>query len=500
MPLAPVLMIQGTHSNAGKSLMVTALCRIFARRGLRVAPFKAQNMALNSFVTPEGAEIGRAQAVQAEAAGIAPHVDMNPILIKPEGDGVSQLVLNGRPYTRLHAGNFYALKAELWPHVTAALDRLRARFDLVIAEGAGSPAEINLKAGDIVNMRVARYANAPVLLVGDIDRGGVFAALVGTMVLLEPEERALVKGFIINKFRGDLRLLGDGLEMLRERAFGVPTLGVVPFLPNLRIADEDSVALETRRITGEGDIEIVVVQLPRISNFDDFDALAAEPGVRVRFIQHADEIGSPHALILPGSKATIADVQWLYETGIATRVQALAADGIPVVGICGGYQMLGQWLEDTDGVEAPAGTRVAGLGLLPTETRFAREKATFQVRISGCQGTLFEGIHNAHGYEIHMGRTQSARPLFRLKRSSSGEEVLDGAVHGHVWGTYVHGLFDNVHVRQRWLRTLGWRAQGKSPAADWREYEYDRLADHVAAHVDIEAIARLVKQTTGHFL
>lgn len=498
MPLAPVLMIQGTHSNAGKSLMVTALCRIFARRGVRVAPFKAQNMALNSFVTPEGAEIGRAQAVQAEAAGVAPHVDMNPILIKPEGDGVSQLVLNGRPYARLHAGNFYALKAELWPHVTAALDRLRARFDLVIAEGAGSPVEINLKAGDIVNMRVARYANAPVLLVGDIDRGGVFAALVGTMVLLEPEERALVKGFIINKFRGDMRLLGDGLEMLRERAFGVPTLGVVPFLPGLRIADEDSVTLMSRKVMGEGPVEIVVVQLPRMSNFDDFDALAAEPGVRVRFVQRADEMGRPAAVILPGSKATIADLHWLRETGLAARVQMLAAEGVPVVGICGGYQMLGQWLEDPKGVEAPAGTRVAGLGLLPTTTVFARSKATFQVQVDGCDNTLFANVRGARGYEIHMGRTESPAPLFRLRRKGTGETVLDGAHQGVVWGTYVHGLFDNAAMRRTWLQSLGWQPEETGLADDWREREYDRLADHVAAHVDIEAIARLVKQPTGH--
>lgn len=494
MPLAPVLMIQGTHSNAGKSLMVTALCRIFARRGLRVAPFKAQNMALNSFVTPEGHEIGRAQAVQAEAAGVAPHVDMNPILIKPEGDGVSQLVLNGRPYTRLHAGNFYALKTELWPHVTAALDRLRQRFDLVIAEGAGSPAEINLKAGDIVNMRVARYANAPVLLVGDIDRGGVFAALVGTMVLLEPEERALVKGFIINKFRGDVRLLGDGLTMLQERAFGVPTLGVVPFLPNLRIADEDSVALETRHVRGDGEIEIAVVRLPRISNFDDFDALAAEPGVRVRFVQHPDEMTErPTALILPGSKATIADLAWLRATGLAARIQALAREGVPLVGICGGYQMLGQWLEDPDGVEAPPGTRVPGLGLLPTHTIFARQKATFQVEVEGCSGALFAGIAGARGYEIHMGRTQSPAPLLRLRRTS-GETVLDGAQQGAVWGTYVHGLFDNAALRHAWLKSLGWRPQGVGLSENWREREYDRLADHVAAHVDINAIAALVEQ------
>lgn len=491
---APVLMIQGTHSNAGKSLLVTALCRIFARHGIHVAPFKAQNMALNSFVTPEGHEIGRAQAVQAEAAGIDSHVDMNPILLKPEGDGRSQVVLDGRPYTHLQAGNFYTLKHELWPHVTAALDRLRHRYDLVIAEGAGSPAEINLKAGDIVNMRVAQYADAPVLIVGDIDRGGVFASLVGTMVLLAPAERALVKGFIINKFRGDIRLLGDGLEMLRERAYDTPTLGVVPFLPDLRIAAEDSVALEqTTSVAGDA-VEIAVIRLPRISNFDDFDPLAAEAGVTVRYVDRTAQLHRPAAIILPGSKATMADLHWLRERGLAQRICALADAGTPVVGICGGYQMLGERLIDRVGVESDV-EESDGLGLLPVTTRFAAEKATYQVTARVQAGVPLPALTELVGYEIHMGHSEPAEgipPLFELERAD-GIRVVDGVWRGAIWGTYVHGLFDNCSFRRAWLRSLGWTGDDAAgPDTDWREAEYDRLADHVEQHVDVDTIRALV--------
>lgn len=488
--LAPVLMIQGTRSSVGKSLIVTALCRIFARRGVRVAPFKAQNMALNSFATPHGDEIGRAQAVQAEAAGIAPHVDMNPVLLKPEGAGRIHVVLDGRPHTHLQAGTVYALKHELWPHVTAALDRLRARYDLVIAEGAGSPAEINLKAGDIVNMQVAQYADAPVLIVGDIERGGVFASLVGTMVLLEPAERALVRGFIINKFRGDTRLLGDGLEMLRERAYDIPTLGVVPFLPDLRIAAEDSVTLEQSGSTPTRGIEITIIRLPHISNFDEFDALAAETGVSVRYVDRATDISTPAAVVLPGSKATIADLHWLRQRGLAEHIRQLEAAGTPVVGICGGYQMLGERLIDEHGVES-AERECAGLGLLPVVTRFATDKATHQVRVQTSPGSPFPTLTDLVGYEIHMGRSDGGRPVFQLVRSD-GTRRADGAWREKVWGTYVHGLFDNRSFRRAWLRSLGWTSTAAGPDAGWRDAEYDRLADHVDAHLDVDTIDKLL--------
>ena len=444
---AKTLMIQGTASSAGKSLLVAALCRIFRQDGVRVAPFKAQNMALNSFVTREGHEMGRAQVVQAQAAGLEPHVDMNPILLKPEQDARSQVVVMGKPWATLAAGEYYRRKGELWSVVTAALDRLRERYDLVIIEGAGSPAEINLRESDIVNMAVARYAGAPVLLVGDIDRGGVFASLVGTMVLLEEDERRLIKGFVINKFRGDVTLLHDGLTMLEERT-GVPVLGVVPFIRGLQIAEEDSVALEEplrrfgnsfqaksvfahqessccqgysqpfgklRTPPSQGsEVDIAVIRLPRISNFDDFDALALEEGVQVRFVDGTDRLGHPQAVILPGTKSTIADLLWLRRVGLARAICALAENGIPVVGICGGYQMLDRTISDPNRVESAEG-QVEGLGLLPVDTIFEAVKATYQARarIETDRGFFaeIEG-QEIEGYEIHMGHSRGARRPF----------------------------------------------------------------------------------------
>jgi adenosylcobyric acid synthase len=497
---AKTVMILGTHSNAGKSILVTALCRIFARQGYRVAPFKAQNMALNAGVTPEGHEIGRATIAQAEAAGVPPHVDMNPVLLKPEGHRRSQVVLNGRAATHIEADNWLSLKQMLWPHITAALDRLRARNDLVIMEGAGSPAEINLKEGDVVNMRVAQYANAPVLLVGDIDRGGVFAALAGTMLLLEPDERARVKAFVINKFRGDVTLLGNGLQMLQERAYNTPTLGVIPYLPDIGVAAEDSVALDEQRELGTqgaqtgqaATVDIAVIRLPRTSNFDDFDPLATEPGVQVRYIERVDELGRPAAIILPGSKMTLDDLAWLRESGLAEAIIDLARQQTAVVGICGGYQLLGQSLYDPDGIEAAAGTRAAGLGLLPIETVFAGDKQTVQV-----QATLqaevgpFADLAGApiRGYEIHMGRS---RPIDETNSwlCQIGAH-FDGAVTagGRIWGSYLHGIFDNDNLRHAWLRSLDWQATGQSFD---REAAYNRLADHVEAHLDMAMLRRII--------
>jgi len=532
---AKTLMIQGTASSAGKSLLVAALCRIFHQDKVRVAPFKAQNMALNSFVTREGHEMGRAQVVQAQAAGLEPHVDMNPILLKPEQDARSQVVVMGKPWATLAAGEYYRRKEELWPVVTAALDRLRERYDLLVVEGAGSPAEINLRESDIVNMAVARYARAPVLLVGDIDRGGVFASLVGTMVLLEEGERRLIKGFVINKFRGDVALLHDGLTMLEERT-GVPVLGVVPFIRDLQIAEEDSVALEEAlqrlRITlttgrfsmGEGasglkaallrhravakpsqecEVDIAVVRLPRISNFDDLDALALEEGVQVRFVDGPDRLGHPQAVILPGTKSTIADLLWLRRVGLARSICELAESGIPVVGICGGYQMLGRTISDPNGVESAEG-QVKGLGLLPVDTIFEAVKATYQARarIKTDRGFFaeIEG-QEIEGYEIHMGHSRGGEPAFRLlARGDRPVDAPDGAVdeRGRVFGTYLHGLFDNPNLRRAWLRSLGWDAAFSGLSmTEVREREYNRLAQQVRASLDMERVYQIVGMNVG---
>jgi adenosylcobyric acid synthase len=520
---AKTLMIQGTASSAGKSLLVTALCRIFRQDGVRVAPFKAQNMALNSFVTREGHEMGRAQVVQAQAAGLEPHVDMNPILLKPEQGASSQVVVMGKPWATIAAGKYYRRKGELWSVVTAALDRLQERYDLVVIEGAGSPAEINLRESDIVNMAVARYARAPVLLVGDIDRGGVFASLVGTMVLLEEDERRLIKGFVINKFRGDVALLNDGLTMLEERT-GVPVLGVVPFIRDLQIAEEDSVALgeplrrlrpeaqpEGLRITlatgqfsmGEKPsqgykVDIAVIRLPCISNFDDLDALALEEGVQVRFVDDPDQLGHPQAVVLPGTKSTIADLLWLRRMGLARAICELAQNGIPVVGICGGYQMLGRTISDPNGVESAEG-QVEGLGLLPIDTIFSTVKATYQAqaRIETKRGFFaeIEG-QEVKGYEIHMGHSRGGEPAFRLlARGDQPVDASDGAVdeRGRVFGTYLHGLFDNPNLRRAWLRSLGWDAAFSGlRMVEVREREYDRLAQEVRGSLDMERIHQIV--------
>ncbi len=493
---ARTLMVMGTSSNVGKSILVTALCRILAQQGLRVAPFKAQNIALNSGVTPEGHEIARSTIVQAEAAGLKPHVDMNPVLIKPETDRGSQLVLAGRPQGRIDAGNWTRMRSVLRTHITTAFDRLCLDYDLILLEGAGSPAEINLKKDDFVNMGMARYAGAPVLLVGDINQGGVFAALVGTMVLLEPVERALVKGFVINKFRGAPELLGDGLAMLRERAFDTPTLGVIPFLPDIGVAAEDSVTLDERRpslMAGTRPaVDIAVIRFPHLSNFDDFDPLIAEPDVGVRFVDQARDLGTPSAVILPGTKLTLHDLAWLRQAGLADRILRLAALRIPVVGVCGGYQMLGQSLRDPDGVEAPAGAQARGLNLLPLDTSFARIKRTVKVEATlaatvgpfvALEGTPVEG------YEIHMGYSRHVEP--RHSPFCLIGNRPDGAVaaEGTVWGTYLHGIFDNDSLRHSWLYSLGWRGGGH--LFD-RQLAYDRLAQHVRTHLDLDALQQII--------
>ncbi|PYN88979.1 MAG: cobyric acid synthase CobQ [Candidatus Rokuibacteriota bacterium] len=496
---APCLMIQGTASGVGKSLLAAAFCRIFARAGYRVAPFKSQNMALNAAVTLEGGEIGRAQAAQAAAAGIEPTVDMNPILLKPEPGYRSQLVVRGRAVTSVTWREYQRMQAELLPVVAESLARLRQAWDLVIIEGAGSPAEINLRDSDIVNMRVARIADAPVLLVGDIDRGGVFAALLGTLALLDPPDRARVGGLIVNRFRGDETVLTAGLTELGARS-GVPVLGVVPYLDARLVPAEDSLDLdEPWRWGAPGTLDVAVVRLPHISNFDDFEPLAAEPGVGVRFVRGPDELGDADAVVLPGSKSTVSDLQWLAATGLAQAIRHAAADGRPIVGVCGGYQMLGEAVHDPDRVESGVSSAPA-LGLLPVVTTFAPDKTTVRVRarVAGtCRMFSRAAGSEVVAYEIHAGRTSSSapRPFTIEERGGVPVRDADGAVSaaGNVVGTYLHGLFTNDSLRRAFLQSL---ADRKGIAADPRwgapgSDRYERLADAVARAVDIAGVAKL---------
>jgi len=491
---ASVIMIQGTASHTGKSVLAAALCCIFARRGLRVAPFKAQNLALNSYVTPEGGEIGRAQAYQAAAAGIEPHVDMNPVLLKADAQHGCQVVLLGRPVAGMLPGADYA--ATVWPVVTAALDRLRARYDLVVIEGAGSPAEINLRDQDIVNMRIARYAESPVLLVGDIERGGVFASLVGTTLLLPADERALIKAFIINKFHGDARQLESGIAYLQDYT-GIPTLGVLPFLADWRGDEEDVLGITAQpREKRDAPLRIAVVRLPFISNFTDFDALADEPDVDLCYAETPDALQNADALILPGTKSTVDDLRWLRSTGMAEALLARVNAGIPLIGICGGYQMLGRRIRDPHWVES-AQHEVDGLGLLDIETVFAGEKRTIRATGHTTGAALVDAGTPVSGYEIHMGQSTRApgiSPLLLLT-DDTGVQVSDGAVSpdGRICGTYLHGLFDSPDFRRGWLNRL--RTQKGLPALPVQEgtiSDIDRMADHVAMHLDMTQLERMI--------
>jgi len=500
---ARVLMVVGSSSSAGKSLLTSALCRIFTRRGLRVAPFKAQNMSNNAAVCPDGSEIGRAQAVQAAACGLEPSADMNPILIKPEADARSQVIVMGKPWTSLQARAYFDHREQLWEIVTQALDRLRSEYDLVIAEGAGSPAELNLRAGDIVNMEVALHTQAAVLIVGDIDRGGIFAQLLGTYWLLAPEEQALIRGFVVNKFRGDLRLFEDGVKILEQRS-SLPVLGVIPFLQDHRIPEEDAVVLEGHSHLSRPDglihphTDIAVIHLPRISNFDDFDPLQAEAGVRVRFVRTPEELGHPAAIILPGTKSTCADLKWLRASGLARAVQMHAAAGGSIAGICGGYQMLGKSINDPGGIESQT-ERISGLGLLNIETTFAGQKETSRAvaRLTGGPGWLAgQDGQTIKGYEIHMGRTTSDSTWLRISSTEvSGPVRADGAANptGNIWGCYLHGLFDNRPFRQAWLTSLGWNAgQSGGGSEDWFSSALDSLADQVEKAIDMHQLEQIL--------
>jgi len=502
-------MLQGTGSNVGKSVLTAALCRIFYQDGFKVAPFKSQNMALNSFVTRDGKEISRAQVVQAEAAGVEPVVEMNPILLKPAGNMKSQVIVMGRPLSHMSAqeyhNNYVRQAREV---ICRSLEKLRSMYEIVVIEGAGSPVEINLKENEVVNMRVARWAEAPVLLVVDIDRGGALAWVIGTLELLTPEERGLVAGIIINKFRGDVKLLEPALDFLEERT-GKPVLGVVPYFQGFRVPEEDSQGRQLSRKEGRSteELEIAVLRLPCISNFTDFDPLEEEPDVFVRYVEAGDSVRRPDAVIIPGSKNSAEDLRYLEKTGLAGEVLSLAGEGTPVVGICGGYQMLGREISDPYRVESERG-RVKGLCLLPLATTLAEHKTTHRTRgrVAAREGflTLLHG-EEVYGYEIHMGETRvldGAHPLLRLfERSGEHVDEWDGAVSedGNIFGTYLHGIFDNDAFRRSWLNYLRKR-KGLSPlplhrgirAQEIKDRDYDLLADAVRKNIKIEEIYKIM--------
>ena len=486
MSRAKCIMVQGTMSGAGKSLLCTALCRIFAQDGYRVAPFKSQNMALNSFVTRDGLEMGRAQVVQAQAAGMEPDVRMNPILLKPSSDVGSQVIVNGEVRGQMPAAAYFKLKKSLIPDILAAYDSLAKEVDIIVIEGAGSPAEINLKADDIVNMGLAELVDAPVLLAGDIDRGGVFAQLYGTVELLEPAERARIKGLVINKFRGDAAILKPGLTMLEEKTH-LPVLGVVPYL-RVDIEDEDSLSSRLESSTAVKPLDAAILRLPHISNFTDFMPLEQHPLLSVRYVQSPRQLGAPDVVILPGTKNTIDDLLWLRQCGLESAVQKLAAAGTPVLGVCGGYQMLGETLADPEGTESGRSQTVRGLGLLPIQTVFTDAKHRTQDTATVTAPQLAGAVLT--GYQIHTGRTAvQGVPFCRLADGSA-----EGCVKDNVAGTYLHGLFDTGELTEKLVQLLCSR-KGISPAsapllsmAEYRQRQFDLLADGVRRALDMNAL------------
>ena len=500
--MAKTIMIQGTMSNAGKSLICAGLCRIFRQDGYKVAPFKSQNMALNSFITEEGLEMGRAQVVQAEAAGIAPQVQMNPILLKPTNDMGSQVIVNGEVQKNMSAREYFAYKKQLIPDIKKAFRQLEEAYDIIVIEGAGSPAEINLKTEDIVNMGMAKMAKAPVLLVGDIDRGGVFAQLIGTVELLEEDERQMVKGLIINKFRGDKTILDPGVQMLEERSH-IPVVGVAPYL-NIQVEDEDSLTERFDRKTEVDLIDIAVIRVPRISNFTDFNPFESIPGVSLRYVQHVSELKNPDMIILPGTKNTMEDLLWMRANGLEAAVLKEAARGKIIFGICGGYQMLGETLSDPHHVEA--GGTIKGMGLLPMDTIFAENKT--RTRVSGkflnLNGDL-AALSGAEleGYEIHMGETvlkENAGHCVSIEDHVSGSRKEDGAYCKNVCGTYVHGVFDKEDVAEAVVRALG-EKKGLDVSemtgvdfAAFKETQYDILASELRKHLDMKKIYEILEQ------
>ncbi len=524
MPAKPI-MIQGTGSNVGKSIIAAALCRILRQDGYSVAPFKSQNMALNSFVTKDGLEMGRAQVVQAEAAGIDPMVEMNPILLKPMGDAKSQVVVMGKPFKNMSAKDYYKDREEFIHIIKDAYDFLSFRFDVIVIEGAGSPAEINIKDRDIVNMKMAEIADSPVLLATDIDRGGSFAWLVGTLQLLNENERKRVAGVMFNKFRGDIEILKPGYKML-EDIINKPVIGTIPHMGDLQIDDEDSVSLDYMKnsgqsIAGENRLDVVVIKLPRISNFTDFDLLSREPGVSLRYVKEAGDIGSPDLIIIPGTKGTINDLNFINNNGIARAVCDRANNGSLIIGICGGYQMLGNEIRDPLHVESTKDS-VSGLALINAVTDFAPEKATHQAKAKVVPGALpFEVDEELAGYEIHMGVTRlndfssedgsdvkkcsngASQFLNIIKRSNEDVNIIEGITVFNdkisLIGTYLHGIFDNDIFRAGLIQYLADKngkdidsSAGAIECANEKEAAYKHLADVTRQSLDLDAIYKII--------
>lgn len=499
--MAKPIMIQGTMSNAGKSLLVAGLCRIFKQDGYKVAPFKSQNMALNSYITKEGLEMGRAQVTQAEAAGIEPSVSMNPILLKPTNDTGSQVIVNGEVVKNMSAREYFAYKKQLIPDILKAYEKLDKEYDIIVIEGAGSPAEINLKQDDIVNMGMAKMAKAPVLLVGDIDRGGVFAQLVGTIMLLEEDEKKMIKGTIINKFRGDKTILDPGITMLEEMT-KIPVVGVTPYM-QVDIEEEDSLSERFNYKNSRGVVDIVVIRLPRISNFTDFAVLEGMEEVNLRYVDSVEKLGTPDMILLPGTKNTMADLKWMRENGLEVAILKEQQKGTVIFGICGGYQMLGEVLEDPEGIEE--GGSIRGMGLLPIRTVFTREKT--RTRVSGIiqeiSGVL-QGLsgRKLEGYEIHMGVTAGIRETehFSVISEEGKIEKSDGAYLENVYGTYVHGVFDEDGIGVELVRILAERkgiqlkATCELERRAYKESQYDLLADTLRKHLDMEKIYEILQK------
>lgn len=487
--MAKSIMLQGTMSNVGKSFLTAALCRIFRQDGYTVSPFKSQNMALNSFITADGAEIGRAQALQAEAAGIEPTAFMNPILLKPTTNIGSQVIVNGQVYGNMKAAEYFRRKKEFIPHIMNAYNQLNEQYDIIVIEGAGSPVELNLKTNDIVNMGLAEMVNSPVLLVGDIDRGGVFAQLIGTLELLEAHERNRVKGLVVNQFRGDIALFEDGISILEQRS-GKPVAGVIPYI-KCDIEDEDSLSHNLKKYTSDALIDIAVIRPPKISNFTDFDVFRQYSGVSVRFVTAVHQLGNPDLVIIPGTKNTIDDMDWLRKNGMESAVKKLVENGVPVFGICGGYQMLGRSISDPYGNESIGS--IEGFGLLDCDTVFENEK--HQAQVNGrflCAGGFFSCLSEAgfYGYEVHMGRTIG---------NDLALTDIGGCYSGNVAGCYVHGIFDSAQVSGRLIKQL-FMQKGMEYAGEiidrkqYRESQLDLLADAVRKNLDMKFVYRVLEE------
>lgn len=504
------IMLQGTGSHVGKSVLVAALCRIFLQDGYKVAPFKSQNMALNSYVTADGGEMGRAQVVQAEAAGLAPDVVMNPVLLKPTGQATSQVIVMGKPVGNLSAKEYHEkYNMQALSVVEQALNTLKSKFEIIAIEGAGSPAEVNLQATEIVNMRIARMADCPVLLVADIDKGGALASVVGTLELLDPADRARVAGILINKFRGDVRLFQPAVDFL-EKKTGIPVLGIIPYFQGFRVQEEDTIPeatmqAGTKRVDNK--IDVAVINLPHISNFTDFDPLEDEPDIHLRYVGKADKLGNPDMIIIPGSKNTIHDLAYLVKSGLADAIKKNDERGIPIVGICGGYQILGRELHDPLHTESDIDS-MKGLGLLNISTTFEPDKITTQVQAEVIgTGPLLSGAQGqpVTGYEIHMGRSElgdGVSPAFRIfERSAKEADIIDGAVRadGLVFGTYIHGVFDNDGFRRHVINLIrtqkGWgplQDREILTVTEQRERDFNKLADVVRNSIDMEKLYQIM--------